>query len=138
MAAESTQVLDAAQRPQSSILDDVLRGSIFGAAIQIENASVAIRSGLFTFKSCIFCCMETQQTKSILTVALLAAFADGLKDERERESVRKLAEAFNMILYVASYYDPARGLASLMPDTTATTATSTTTSSTSADPFAAL
>ena len=38
--------------------------------------------------------MDTQQTKSILTVALMAAFADGLKDERERESVRKLAEAF--------------------------------------------
>lgn len=38
--------------------------------------------------------MEIQQTKSILTVALMAAFADGLKDERERESVRKLAEAF--------------------------------------------
>jgi len=38
--------------------------------------------------------MENQQTKSILTVALMAAFADGLKDERERESVRKLAEAF--------------------------------------------
>ena len=38
--------------------------------------------------------MENQQTKSILTVALMAAFADGLKDERERESVRRLAEAF--------------------------------------------
>jgi uncharacterized protein (DUF697 family) len=37
--------------------------------------------------------MDTQQTKSILTVALMAAFADGLKDERERESIRKLAEA---------------------------------------------
>ncbi len=37
--------------------------------------------------------MDNQQTKSILTVALMAAFADGLKDERERESVRKLAEA---------------------------------------------
>ena len=36
--------------------------------------------------------MDNQQTKSILTVALMAAFADGLKDERERESVRKLAE----------------------------------------------
>jgi uncharacterized protein (DUF697 family) len=36
--------------------------------------------------------MDTLQTKSILTVALLAAFADGLKDERERESIRKLTE----------------------------------------------
>ena len=38
--------------------------------------------------------MDNQHTKSILTVALMAAFADGLKDERERESIRKLAEAF--------------------------------------------
>ena len=38
--------------------------------------------------------MDNQQTRSILTVALMAAFADGLKDERERESVRKLAETF--------------------------------------------
>jgi uncharacterized protein (DUF697 family)/uncharacterized tellurite resistance protein B-like protein len=37
--------------------------------------------------------MDNQQTKSILTVALMAAFADGLKDERERESIRKLVEA---------------------------------------------
>jgi uncharacterized protein (DUF697 family)/tellurite resistance protein len=36
--------------------------------------------------------MDNQQTKAILTVALMAAFADGLKDERERESIRKLAE----------------------------------------------
>ena len=37
--------------------------------------------------------MDNQYAKSILTVALMAAFADGLKDERERESIRKLAEA---------------------------------------------
>lgn len=36
--------------------------------------------------------MNQQQTRSILTVALMAAFADGLKDERERESIRRLAE----------------------------------------------
>ena len=36
--------------------------------------------------------MEKQATQSILTVALMAAFADGLKDEREREAIRKLAE----------------------------------------------
>ncbi len=36
--------------------------------------------------------MDKQQTRSILTVALMAAFADGLKDERERETVRQLAE----------------------------------------------
>ena len=38
--------------------------------------------------------MDNQHAKSILTVALMAAFADGLKDERERESIRKLAEVF--------------------------------------------
>lgn len=37
--------------------------------------------------------MNPQQTRSILTVALMAAFADGLKDEREREAIRQLAEA---------------------------------------------
>jgi uncharacterized protein (DUF697 family)/uncharacterized tellurite resistance protein B-like protein len=36
--------------------------------------------------------MDNQQTRSILTVALMAAFADGLKDERERDAVRRLAE----------------------------------------------
>ena len=40
--------------------------------------------------SCMFPRMDSQQTKSFLTVALMAAFADGLKDERERESIRKL------------------------------------------------
>lgn len=37
--------------------------------------------------------METQQAQAILTVALMAAFADGLKDDRERESIRELSEA---------------------------------------------
>jgi uncharacterized protein (DUF697 family)/uncharacterized membrane protein YebE (DUF533 family) len=37
--------------------------------------------------------MDQQHTRSILTVALMAAFADGLKDERERDTVRQLAEA---------------------------------------------
>jgi uncharacterized protein (DUF697 family)/tellurite resistance protein len=36
--------------------------------------------------------MNQQQTRSILTLALMAAFADGLKDEREREAIRQLAE----------------------------------------------
>ena len=36
--------------------------------------------------------MDAQQTRSILTVALMAAFADGNKDEREREAIRRLAE----------------------------------------------
>jgi uncharacterized protein (DUF697 family)/uncharacterized tellurite resistance protein B-like protein len=36
--------------------------------------------------------MELLQTRSILTVALMAAFADGAKDEREREAIRRIAE----------------------------------------------
>jgi uncharacterized protein (DUF697 family)/tellurite resistance protein len=37
--------------------------------------------------------MDTQQTRATLTVALMAAFADGLKDEREREAVKQVADA---------------------------------------------
>jgi uncharacterized protein (DUF697 family)/uncharacterized tellurite resistance protein B-like protein len=37
--------------------------------------------------------MDTQQTRSILTVALMAAFADGAKDEREREAIRRVGES---------------------------------------------
>lgn len=37
--------------------------------------------------------MQSEHVRSILTVALMAAFADGLKDEREREAIRRLAEA---------------------------------------------
>jgi uncharacterized protein (DUF697 family)/tellurite resistance protein len=37
--------------------------------------------------------MNTQETRSILTIALLAAFADGMKDERERAAVKRVAEA---------------------------------------------
>jgi uncharacterized protein (DUF697 family) len=36
--------------------------------------------------------MELMQTRSILTVALMAAFADGAKDEREREAIRRIAD----------------------------------------------
>jgi uncharacterized protein (DUF697 family)/tellurite resistance protein len=37
--------------------------------------------------------MNAQETRSILTIALLAAFADGMKDERERAAVKRVAEA---------------------------------------------
>jgi len=37
--------------------------------------------------------MHAQETRSILTIALMAAFADGLKDERERAAVKRVAEA---------------------------------------------
>lgn len=36
--------------------------------------------------------MNQEQQKAILTIALLAAFADGINDEREREQIRRLAE----------------------------------------------
>ncbi len=36
--------------------------------------------------------MNAQETRSILTIALLAAFADGMKDERERAAVKRVAE----------------------------------------------
>ena len=37
--------------------------------------------------------MNSQETRSILTIALLAAFADGMKDERERTAVKRVADA---------------------------------------------
>ena len=36
--------------------------------------------------------MNAQETRSILTIALMAAFADGMKDERERAAVKRVAE----------------------------------------------
>lgn len=37
--------------------------------------------------------MSPERQRSVLAIALLAAFADGAKDEREREQVRRLAES---------------------------------------------
>ena len=37
--------------------------------------------------------MDAQQTRATLTVALMAAFADGMKDDREREAVKQVADA---------------------------------------------
>jgi len=37
--------------------------------------------------------MNPQDTQSILTIALMAAFADGMKDERERTAVKRVADA---------------------------------------------
>ncbi len=39
--------------------------------------------------------MNPEQQKSILSIALLAAFADGNKDDREREQIRQLAESLD-------------------------------------------
>jgi uncharacterized protein (DUF697 family)/tellurite resistance protein len=37
--------------------------------------------------------MNAQEARSVLTIALMAAFADGLKDDRERSAVKRVAEA---------------------------------------------
>ncbi len=37
--------------------------------------------------------MDAQQIRATLTLALMAAFADGMKDDREREAVKKVADA---------------------------------------------
>ncbi|MFA7270437.1 MAG: DUF533 domain-containing protein [Sterolibacterium sp.] len=37
--------------------------------------------------------MTLEEQKSILAIALYAAFADGIKDEREREQIRRIAES---------------------------------------------
>lgn len=37
--------------------------------------------------------MRAEDQKAILAIALLAAFADGAKDDREREEVRRIAES---------------------------------------------
>jgi len=53
----------------------------------------SIGDGPFVLNPVIFCSMDNPQAKSILTVALMAAFADGLNDDHEREAIRKLADA---------------------------------------------
>jgi uncharacterized protein (DUF697 family)/tellurite resistance protein len=37
--------------------------------------------------------MSPSEQRAILTIALLAAFADGMKDEREREAIKRVAES---------------------------------------------
>jgi tellurite resistance protein len=39
--------------------------------------------------------MQTEQLDAILGIALFAAFADGVKDDREREEVRRIAESLS-------------------------------------------
>ena len=51
--------------------------------------------------------MDQEQQKAILTLALLAAFADGTHDDREREQIRHLAESLaneNGASYLPSIY----------------------------------
>jgi uncharacterized protein (DUF697 family)/tellurite resistance protein len=52
--------------------------------------------------------MELQETRAVLSVALLAAFCDGQKHEREREQVRRIAEGLSA--------DAAIGLPMLVQD----------------------
>ncbi len=37
--------------------------------------------------------MTLDETRAVLTVTLMAAFSDGLKDDREREAVKRVADA---------------------------------------------
>ena len=37
--------------------------------------------------------MNLQQQQSVLTIAMLAAFADGAKDDTEREEIRRIAQS---------------------------------------------
>ena len=37
--------------------------------------------------------MTEQENRAVMTIALMAAFADGLKDERERAAVKQVADA---------------------------------------------
>lgn len=39
--------------------------------------------------------MNAEHVDAILTIALFAAFADGVKDEREREAVRRIADSLS-------------------------------------------
>ena len=41
--------------------------------------------------------MQTEDQKAILAIALHAAFADGVKDDREREEVRRIAESLSSV-----------------------------------------
>ena len=42
--------------------------------------------------------METSEQKVVMTIALLAAFADGRNDDREREELRRVADALGAVL----------------------------------------
>ena len=44
--------------------------------------------------------MTQEQQQAILTIALLAAFADGAKDEREREEIRRIADTLSDVAEV--------------------------------------
>jgi uncharacterized protein (DUF697 family)/tellurite resistance protein len=49
--------------------------------------------------------MEQKEQQAVMTIALLAAFADGRNEEREREEVRKLAEALGTSSVPAAVQD---------------------------------
>ena len=39
--------------------------------------------------------MNAREQEAVLTIALLAAFADGAKDERERAEIKRIAESLS-------------------------------------------
>ena len=51
--------------------------------------------------------MERTEKEAILLIALLAAFADGAKDDRERAEIRRIAEALSGEVNVAALYQDA-------------------------------
>ena len=48
--------------------------------------------------------MELQEKEALLTIALLAAFADGAHDDRERAEIRRAADALAAELNVPGLY----------------------------------
>ena len=60
--------------------------------------------------------MNTQQARSLIAIALMAAFADGRQDAEEREHVRKVAESLGRdieIDFIPLYQDVLLGRLSL-------------------------
>ena len=60
--------------------------------------------------------MNTQQARSLVAIALMAAFADGRQDTEEREHVRKVAESLGRdveIDFIPLYQDVLLGRLSL-------------------------
>ena len=41
--------------------------------------------------------MNAREQEAVLTIALLAAFADGNKDDREREEIKRIAESLEYL-----------------------------------------
>jgi carbohydrate kinase (thermoresistant glucokinase family) len=82
------------QRPQHFMKTGMLSSQL--AALQWPDDATVIDASGSIDKVCADvqgALMETTQQQAILTIALLAAFVDGAKDEREREEIRRIAES---------------------------------------------